>query len=60
MARQEPYSAIQPSNYESKYAIPQYIAENEWGGEGRYLDMKRSEKMDELGRVEGQIDEAEG
>ena len=31
MARQEPCSAIQPPNYESKYAMPQYIAENEWG-----------------------------
>lgn len=30
------------------------------GRKGRYLDMKRLEKMDELGRVEGQIDEAEG
>lgn len=36
-----------------------HIAEKEWG-ERRCLDMKRLEKMDELGRVQGQIDETEG
>lgn len=36
-----------------------HIAEKEWG-ERRCLDMKRLEKMDELGRVQGQIDKTEG
>ena len=36
-----------------------YIAENEWGKRG-CLGMTRLEEMDELGRVEGQMGEAEG